>query len=94
MKWDSKLGYTTAKIDAEPCNIFKDEADKQKTIVEDLNFVDGTIFIIETPTKTGNEYVFKPMNEVEEEKAAFQETEEIISATFDMEKMLKADLGK
>ena len=58
MKWDSKFAYTQSKIDAVCCNIFEKEEDKLKK-VEDLNFVDGTIFVVETPKK-GDEYVFRP----------------------------------
>ena len=67
-KWDSKMAYTQSKIDAVPCNIYSTEEDKTRK-VEDLNFIDGTIFLVEAPIKD-KEYVFKPIED-EVEKQTF-----------------------
>ena len=50
-----------------------------------MNFVDGTIFIVETPKKDGD-YCFRPMSEPDEEESAFVEDQEptIKDPTFDM----------
>ena len=91
LSWDSKMAYTQAKINAEPVNI--KEEDKKKRI-DDLNFIDGTVFIVETPKKDGD-YCFRPMNEPEEEESAFVEDQQpaVNEPTFNMDKMLTADLS-
>ena len=55
--WDSKMVYDFTKIEAVPCNII--DSDK-KVKVEDLNFIDGTIFLVEVPKDDGR-YTFRPM---------------------------------
>ena len=44
--WDGEMEADIYKIDAEPCNML--ESDKSNKI-EDLNFIDGTIFLVEVP---------------------------------------------
>ena len=57
LSWDSKMIYDFSKIAAVACNII--ESDK-KVKVEDLNFIDGTIFLVEIPKDDGK-YTFRPM---------------------------------
>ena len=59
-----------------------------------MNFVDGAIFVIETPKKK-DEYTFKPLNtdEVGTPRSAFEEESKGEAPAFDMKKMLDADLG-
>ena len=44
MEWDAKMALDITVIDAEPCNLVASDKTKK---VEDLNFVDGTIFLVE-----------------------------------------------
>ena len=69
LSWDSKMAYTTTKVNAEPVNL-KEEDKKKK--VDDLNFIDGTVFIVETP-KANGDYCFRPLSEPDEEESAFVE---------------------
>ena len=69
LSWDSKMAYTQSKINAEPVNV-RDEDKKIK--VDDLNFIDGTIFIIETPKPNGD-YCFRPLSEPDKEESPFIE---------------------
>jgi len=67
LSWDSKMACDFAKIDAVVCNNLEIDLKKK---VEDLNFIDGTIFIIEEP-KDNDSYTFRPnqaLEEREEEK--------------------------
>ena len=92
--WDSKFDYTQSIIDAEPCNIFEKEEDKLRK-VEDLNFVDGAIFVIEVPKKK-DEYTFKAMAtsaECSPRSSTFEEESKGEAPAFDMKKMIDADLG-
>ena len=62
--------YDFTKIDADPINLL--DSDKKKK-VEDLNFIDGTIFLVESAKENGH-YTFRGMENVfrehEEEKKA------------------------
>ena len=57
-----------------------------------MNFVDGTIFIVETPKKDGD-YCFRPMSEPEEEESAEYQfyRDQISLPTTGREKLEKLD---
>ena len=56
LSWDSQMANDSVTIDAVVCNILESDLKKK---VEDLNFIDGTVFIIEEP-KDNNSYTFRP----------------------------------
>ena len=89
--WDKKLAYTVAPIPADPVNIYVTEEDKLRKI-EDLNFLDGCYFVVETP-KTGDEYVFRSQNE-NDTANAFADKEDAAAPVFNMKEMLSSDLSE
>ena len=96
LAWDDKMVYDFTKIDADCVNIL--DSDKKKK-VEDLNFIDGAIFLVESPKESSGLYTFRAMEDVfrerdEEVKAESSDGEPDENApVFDMKEMLDYDLG-
>ena len=84
--WDGEMEADIYKIDAEPCNML--ESDKSNKI-EDLNFIDGTIFLVEVPKENGK-YTFRP--NIELFGSSHDSDDAAHAPAFDMQEMLNFNL--